>query len=455
MELKALVLIFMVLVTTFPLFAGGNKDQKTAAGKIELVVFGHMVHQTAMEGVDGGGKNLVQEFIALHPEVGSVRFITAGVSEIRDKLFREASLPRTEFNLSFVYTPWISPAMPEFFVPLDDYLAKSPIEDYNDIFGNLRDELAVGGKSYGVPMRASGQGLYYNKKILAERGITNPPATVEELIEDIRKCSFTRSNGEDVYGYVKQGIREELPFVVGDFIRAKDGDFLTAKYEPRFSDPRVIEYLDLFRELLAIKALPPNFIALEDAGAIELFKRNRGAFTTAGPGHLVRFTGADGLSADDVGFMNFPVSAQTKSAFPVAGPTVTFQWAFVIPKGAQNKDLVWEFIRFMTGKEGVLNMSLSGNEPFRDSTFQDSRYTSRAPYLTQQLNIFKYGRPLFRGFDNFPEARDILGGEIQQVIAGQKSAQQAMADAEKRIIPLLPYLVSAHKIGYFVCRPYG
>jgi multiple sugar transport system substrate-binding protein len=287
-------------------------------------------------------------------------------------------------------------------------------------------------------MRASGQGLYYNKKILAERGINRPPETVEELIDAIKRCSFTRASGEDVYGLVKQGIREELPFVLGDFIRAKDGDFITAKYEPRFSDPRVIEVLNLFREFMTLKALPPNFLALEDKDAIELFKRNRGAFTMAGPGHLVRFIGADGLSADDVGFMNFPVSSQTRSAYPVAGPAVTFQWAFVIPKGAQHKDLAWEFIRFMTSKEGVLNMSLSGNEPFRNSTFQDPLYISRAPYLTQQLNIFKYGRPLFRGFDNFPEARDILGEEIQQAVSGSKNAGQAMADAERKIVPLLP-----------------
>jgi hypothetical protein len=53
-------------------------------------------HQTAMEGVEGGGKNLVKEFISFYPEISSVRFITAGTPQIKDKLFREAALPRLD-----------------------------------------------------------------------------------------------------------------------------------------------------------------------------------------------------------------------------------------------------------------------------------------------------------------------------------------------------------------------
>ncbi len=92
----------------------------------------------------------------------------------------------------------------------------------------------------------------------------------------------------------------------------------------------------------------------------------------------------------------------------------------------------------MTSKDAVINMSLSGNEPFRDSTFSDPRYIKVAPFIMQQKNIFKYGRPLFRGFDEFPEFRDILGEEIQKVVLGQKTAEKAMIDTEKKVINLLP-----------------
>ncbi len=227
-------------------------------------------------------------------------------------------------------------------MPIDSYLASSPIEDYDDIFKNLREELIFKNKSYGVPMRASGQGLYYNKKILKERGILNPPTTLEELIEDVIKCSFTRENGEEVYGLVKQGIKEEIQFVVGDWLRAKNGDYITADFESKLRDPKVIEALKLFRRFMEAKAIPPNFTAIENKDTVEFFKQNRGAFTVAGPGYLVQYISAGGLSKEDIGFMNFPVSKEIKAEYPVAGPTIIFQWAFVIPKGAKNKELSWE-----------------------------------------------------------------------------------------------------------------
>jgi multiple sugar transport system substrate-binding protein len=437
-----LVCLALSFVLAFSVYATGGSEQKPAEGKpasnVELVVFSHMVHQTAMEGVEGGGKNLVREFISLHPAVSSVRFITAGTPQIKDKLFREAALPRTEFDISLVYTPWISPAMSDFFVPLDDYIGKSPIEDYNDIFQNLRDPLIIGGRTYAVPMRASGEGLFYNKKILAERGITTPPETLEELVEAIKKCSFIRANGEAVYGLVKPGIKGQIGETVADYFRPKDADYCTPDYKLMLTDSRVLEAIELFKEFYSMKAIPPDFFTMENKDFVEMFKRGRAAFTGAGPSYMVQFTGADGLKEEDIGYMNYQAAREYKGKYPAADPTLNFQWAFVIPKGSQHKDLSWEFIRFICSKDGVFNQSFSGNEPIRASTFQDPRYIETHPLYTQQQNIFKYGRPLWNGFDNYTEANDILGEELQRAIAGQKPVLQSMQDAERRIQPLLP-----------------
>ena len=90
------------LVAAFSAYAGGGGQKKPAETNAELVVFCHMVHQTALEGIPGGGKNLVKEFMEKYPQVTNVRFITAGTPQIKDKLFREAALPRTEFDISLV-----------------------------------------------------------------------------------------------------------------------------------------------------------------------------------------------------------------------------------------------------------------------------------------------------------------------------------------------------------------
>jgi hypothetical protein len=45
---------------------------------------------------------------------------------------------------------------------------------------------------------------------------------------------------------------------------------------------------------------------------------------------------------------------------------------------------------------------------------------------------------MFPCFENWPQARDILGEELHRAILGEKSAEQAMRDAQTAIQPLLP-----------------
>ncbi len=69
---KSFVLLLASAILLLNVFSVSS--QSTTGKRIELVVLGHKVHQTAMEGVAGGGKNLVAEFLKLHPEVSNVGF---------------------------------------------------------------------------------------------------------------------------------------------------------------------------------------------------------------------------------------------------------------------------------------------------------------------------------------------------------------------------------------------
>ncbi len=74
----------------------------------------------------------------------------------------------------------------------------------------------------------------------------------------------------------------------------------------------------------------------------------------------------------------------------------------------------------------------------RKSVYGLAEYRNKVHFVDVTANIFKYGHKLFPGFDNFAEVRDIIGEEIQRAVLGEKSAQQAMADAQKKAAPLLP-----------------
>jgi ABC-type glycerol-3-phosphate transport system substrate-binding protein len=54
------------------------------------------------------------------------------------------------------------------------------------------------------------------------------------------------------------------------------------------------------------------------------------------------------------------------------------------------------------------------------------------------LIMLKYGYPMFPAFANFTQANDLIGEQIQQVMLGRKSPEQAMKDAEAAVGGLLP-----------------
>ena len=432
-------MVFMVALSTALLATGAQESEMAKPSEpVELVVLSHKVHQDVMSGKEDGGKNLLEEFLASHPEVSNVKFITAGTPEVHDRLFREASLSKTEVDVGLFYSPYISPEVPALFTSLDDLMAANPIEDRDDIFEGFWGELTFNGSLYGVPMRSGGQSfLFYNKKILAERGIT-PPKTLEELADAIVRASYTRPNGEKVYGYAKQGNKAEIAFSMGSFVRAMGGDYISKDFESRLTSPEVLAALRMYQRFAEEGALPDNFTALTNADTVSLFQNNRVAFFTSGPDYLYRIAQPGVVEVEDIGFMNTPPLRKDLDKWNGAAPTATFQWAMNIPKGSQNKELAWEFIRFMSSKDAVLNMALSGNGPVRASTFENPVYSSRAPYLEGMQIMLKLGYPLFPAFENFTQVNDIIGEHIQQVVLGQKTPQQAMQDAEAVISGLLP-----------------
>ncbi len=66
---------------------------------------------------------------------------------------------------------------------------------------NMMDGLnVIDGKCYYVPTAATTCRLFYNKDIFARLGITNPPTTLEEMVEISKKIT-TELSGEGIYGF--------------------------------------------------------------------------------------------------------------------------------------------------------------------------------------------------------------------------------------------------------------
>lgn len=73
-------------------------------------------------------------------------------------------------------------------------------KEFRDAFADVTvNDLIVDGKIYGMPLALDSLALYYNKDLLNAAGISTPPATWEEFLQDVRLL-----NSIDSYGNIRQ-----------------------------------------------------------------------------------------------------------------------------------------------------------------------------------------------------------------------------------------------------------
>ena len=82
-------------------------------------------------------------------------------------------------------------------------------------------------------------------------------------------------------------------------------------------------------------------------------------------------------------------------------------------------------------------MALNGNGPVRISTYGDPKFRDTAPFAAEEAKAVAVSRIHLPAFDEQSRAHDIFVEESQAAVLGIKPPQQAMADAARRVQPLI------------------
>jgi multiple sugar transport system substrate-binding protein len=297
------------------------------------------------------------------------------------------------------------------------------------------DGFRVGGGLVGMPFRHASSGLHYNAAILAERGITKPPETIEEVIEVAKRCTYRRADGTPVVGLVMPGVT--YPNVI-DLARAWDGDFITADFRVVADQPPMLNAIRTLRELFQAGAFPRNFATIQSEDVNTWVQQGRAAMALNSMGRnriyndpqRSRFPG-------EIKTIAVPISATLKARFDVAPAKVEF-WGMVIPKNARRKELSWSFIKAMVSKQATLSAALNGNGPVRASTYEDARFREAVPYAEEERRVLTVARVPLPAFDEAARAGDIFKEEAEAAVLGMKTPEAAMASLVARVTPLLP-----------------
>ncbi len=395
-----------------------------------LTVVGHRVHQTTMTGETGG--DFAAEWAT---ENGAeIEWLTFDVAGIHDRLYREASLSSTAVNVGFAANLYFTPEFDRMFMPLDDFLAANPIENFDELPSGMLDAMTIDGKLYGIPFRHATAALHVNTAILAERGL-EVPTTFEEVLEVARAATHTRADGVKVFGLV---LDERAPTHITDIARAQsNGDFLTPDFELLANSPEMIAAVQTVKELFDEGVLPDNFLNFQTEDAITLMQQGRGVMAISPFGRNRNFNNpAESMFAGDI--ISIPVPASETLADFDAAPVRTEFWAMFIPQNSANPELSWDFIRHASTTENTIRGALNGNGPVRPSAYDDPRMGELISYAESEQRVLAVARPPLPGWRNSARVVDIFKEEMDLLLLGMKTAEAAMNSVQERVTPLLP-----------------
>ncbi|MER9303981.1 extracellular solute-binding protein [Mesorhizobium sp. M0496] len=419
-----------LLTTAMAAGATGALSRLAHAQVKTLNVLCHRVHQTNL--TTGAAGNVIKPWEDKNN--AQISWTTLDSNPLQDRLFREASLSETDFNVGYVIDNRMTSQIASLFEPLDDLRKVEPIEDFDDIAEGLRQSMTVGGKLVGIPVRHATQGLFYNEELLQEVGISAPPKTLEELVEQAKKLTFTSKSGTPVVGMILASDLAVFPVM---FARAFGGDFIDKQFQVVPNPEAMEEGLSVLADLFQAGALPRSYATTRNDDMVTWMQQERAAFAVLPFARYAQLNNKEQSTAPGkIKAIEFPGSKTLGDDQEMH--TVVESWAMAIPANVEDKKLSWSYIRFVSSKAATLGMARNGNGPVRVSTYTDPSFTESQPQAKVEAAALANARSAFPAFPEAARAQSTFLEEVQLAVLGRKSPKEAVAAIIERVKPLMP-----------------
>lgn len=393
-------------------------------------VLAHRVHQNSL--TTGPAGDLTKPWRDAND--AEIAWATFDTNPLQDRLFREASLERTDFGVGFLVNSRATANAAKLLHPLDSLQSGAAIEDFGDIAPGLVDAMRFDGKLVAVPFRHATLGLFYNEALLEEKGIKAPPQTLEELVDQAKQLTFRSSAGTPVTGMV---LASDLTTFPVTFVRAFGGDFITGDLK-LVPDPAALEKaLATLADMYKAGALPRTFATTSNDDQVTWMQQGRAAFTILPYARHVQLNRQDQSKyPGKIKAIEFPISAALKGK--VAMSSCVEFWAMCIPHNARDKELAWSFIRTMSSKSVTTGAARNGNGPVRVSTYKDAGFAAEQPLAAVEADTLSRARVPLPAFPEAARAQTIFLEEVQLAVLARKPPKDAVAAISERVKPLLP-----------------
>lgn len=108
------------------------------------------------------------------------------------------------------------------------------------------------GKIWGLPIAAAARGMFYNKDVYKQAGISSPPRTWSQLLADSVKIN--KKTGTFGFAFDGKGVQAFRYF--GYFLWNAGGDFFTSDGKAAFNSPQGVKALSFLVKLAKTNSIP-------------------------------------------------------------------------------------------------------------------------------------------------------------------------------------------------------
>ncbi len=297
---KVVVLIIAVVLTASMLFVGISCQEEKAEGVI--ISWWHIQTEAAQRAL---WKDLADKYIAEHPGV-SIEITVMENENFKTKL----TTVMQSGEVPDIFQSWGGGTMNDQAKAglLKDITAFLDKDGWRDTFSEgALGVYALDGKNYGVPRDMGMVGFWYNKDLFAQAGISNPPTTWAELIEDVQKLKDADITPIAVGGGDKWPAAfwwEYLAVRIGG-----EDAFIAAASDGSFTDDPFVEAGEKLLELVDLNAFQDGFLGATWNDEATLMGNGEAAMDLMGqwaPGSFSDNSASGEGLGDNAGWFKFP-----------------------------------------------------------------------------------------------------------------------------------------------------
>jgi multiple sugar transport system substrate-binding protein len=289
--------------------------------------------------------------------------------------------------------------------------------------GSMSATGAAGKAPTAVPLYSLAYGLYYNKKMFADAGITAPPTTWEELAADGKKLT-----GNGHWGLALEGANvsenSHHAFVFG---QQYGGDLFDSSGKPTFDSPGVVAGVKRYLDLMAVdKIVNPGNAEYAENQSVTDFATGKAAMLLwqAAAGNLK----SHGMTPDQYGLAPVPFPASAPGGKKVNSMVAGINLA--VMANTKHKDAALKFVKFMTSdaEQTILNKTY-GSLPSVSTAYTDPAF--QTPDIKTFQQILSSTAAALPAVPEESQFETLVGTAMKELFAEVAAGKPVTADTVK------------------------